>query len=192
MMNPAVNSSGYGPSGGVARDLGRNWVWVVLRGVLALILGLFFLFDQAGTMLATIWVFGAFALVFGVTGLIAGIRSEGGAKMPLILEGVLGILAGIIAFAWPGLTLLTFVYFIGAWAIITGIVQIYEAIKLRDEIDNEWWLVLGGIASLVFGILVIASPLLGLFTIATLLGIYGVLFGILIIVLGFRLKGLQR
>jgi uncharacterized membrane protein HdeD (DUF308 family) len=107
-----------------------------------------------------------------------------------ILEGVVGIIAGIVAFVMPGITALVLLYIIAAWAIITGILEIWAAIQLRREIQGEFWLGLSGLASIVFGIFLYLFPGEGILTVLTLLAAYAIAFGVLLVILSFRLKGL--
>ena len=175
-------------SASLARDLARNWKMVLVRGVLAILFGILFLVEPLGASIGLVFVFAGFAIAIGVMALIAGFRSESQARGQLLLEGALGILAGVVALFWPGGTLVAIVLLIAAWAIITGVIQIVEAIKVREEIDNEWWLVLGGAASVLFGVLIGLQPVVGIFTIALLVGIYAVVFGVAIVFLALKLK----
>ena len=172
----------------LARDLARNWKAVLVRGIVAILFGLVFLFAPLASLVLSIYVFAGFAIAIGVTALIAGIRSASPSRGQMILEGVLGIAAGLIALFWPGGTLVAAVFLIAAWAVITGVIQIIEAIKVREEIDNEWWLVLGGAASVVFGVLIALQPAVGIFTVGFLIGVYALIFGIAIVLLALKLK----
>lgn len=172
----------------LARDLARNWKAVLVRGVLAILFGLVFLFAPLESLGILVLVLAAFAIVDGVMALVAGVRSSSPSRNQMILEGVLGIVAGLIAFLWPGLALITALYLIAGWAVVTGIIQIVQAIKVREEIDNEWWLVLGGAASVVFGVLIALQPVLGILTVGFLIGIYALIFGIAIVLLALKLR----
>lgn len=172
----------------LARDLARNWKAVLVRGILAVLFGLVFLFAPLESLGLLVLVLAAFAIVDGVMALVAGIRSSSASRGQMILEGALGIGAGLIAFLWPGLALVTAVFLIAAWAVVTGVIQIVQAIKVREEIDNEWWLVLGGGASVLFGALIALQPIVGIATIGFLIGIYALIFGIAIVLLALKLK----
>jgi sporulation protein YlmC with PRC-barrel domain len=104
------------------------------------------------------------------------------------VEGVLGVLAGIVAFLWPGLTALALLYLVAAWAIVTGILQLVGAIRLRQEIEGEWLLILSGILSVIFGVLLAALPGVGILALVWLIGAYAVASGILLIILAFRVR----
>jgi uncharacterized membrane protein HdeD (DUF308 family) len=108
--------------------------------------------------------------------------------MVLVLEGLTGVAAGIFAFAWPAMTLITLIYVIVCWALLTGILEILAAQRLRSYIAGEWFLALSGIASLVLGILMVALPLAGPLSIAFGVGVYALVFGVLLIELGIQLR----
>lgn len=174
-------------------DLFRNWWVVALRGVLAIIFGIA-AFAQPGAAL------GALAIIFGVYALLDGIMAivhmfTGRTERKwwsLLLEGICGIAAGVLAFAWPGLTLWAFLNIVAAWAIVTGIFEIITAIQLRKEIEGEWLLGLGGVLSILLGFVLVASPGRGLVTLAWVLGTYAFLFGITLIALGFEMRRMGR
>ena len=173
--------------------LARNWGWVVLRGVLAILFGLAAFFWPGITVTVLVLLFGAYAIVDGIFAIIAGVRraTEREARWwLLILEGLVGIAAGIIAFVWPGVTALALLYIIAAWAIVTGVLEILSAIRLRQEIEGEFWLALGGLLSLIFGILLLVQPAAGILAVIWLIGVYAIVFGIALLVVGFRLRGL--
>ena len=172
----------------LARDLARNWKTVLVRGILAVLFGLVFLFAPLESLGTLVIVLAAFAIVDGVMALVSGIRSASPSRTQMIVEGALGIVAGLIAFLRPGLALVVAVYLIAAWAIVTGVMQVVQAIKVREEIDNEWWLVLGGAASVLFGVLIGLQPIVGIIAIGNLLGIAALVFGIAIVLLALKLK----
>jgi uncharacterized membrane protein HdeD (DUF308 family) len=107
----------------------------------------------------------------------------------LLLEGILGVVAGIVTFFWPGLTALALLYLIAAWAIVTGIMEIAAAIRLRREMVGEWALILGGALSVLFGVLLVVIPArAGLLSLTWLIGAYAVVFGVLLVILAFRVR----
>ena len=108
----------------------------------------------------------------------------------LLVEGIAGILAGIIAFVLPGVTAILFLYLIAAWAVITGISEIATAIRLRQEIRGEWALIVGGALSILFGVLLaVIGPVAGLLSLIWLIGIYALIFGILLLITAFQVRG---
>jgi uncharacterized membrane protein HdeD (DUF308 family) len=174
---------------------GKWWV-LALRGGLAVLFGILALAWPGVTVAALIFLFGAYALVDGVFSLIAafarGQSLTGGDRFWMVLVGIAGIVAGIVAFSWPGETALVLLYVIAFWAIFIGAMQIFAAIRLRREIDNEWWLILGGAAAVLFGIIAIVAPGAGALSLIWLIAIYSIVFGIALLALAFRLRGLAR
>jgi uncharacterized membrane protein HdeD (DUF308 family) len=166
----------------------RMWWALLLRGIAAVLFGLAALFWPNETLWVLIVFFGAYALVSGVFTIAAGI-ADSGRRWLLIIEGALGVVAGLIAFFWPGVTALVLLYVIAGWAVFTGVLEIMTAISLRREIDNEWMMNLGGALSVLFGILLAVLPGGGLLSLTWLIGIYALIFGVAFIVLGFRMRG---
>lgn len=105
-----------------------------------------------------------------------------------LLEGFVSIIAGIVAFVYPGITALVLLYVIAFWAIMTGVFEIWAAIQLRKEIEGEFWMGLSGIISIVFGVLLIVAPGAGILAVLTLVGIYAIAFGVFLIMLSLRLR----
>jgi uncharacterized membrane protein HdeD (DUF308 family) len=169
--------------------LSGNWWALLIRGIAALLFGLAALFWPGITLYVLIIFFGAYALVDGVFAIVAGIRGSGGRRWVFLAEGVLGILAGLIAFAYPGMTAFVLLYVIAFWAILTGLLRIVMAIWLRREIENEWFLVLSGVISVIFGVLLAALPGPGLLALVWVVGIYELILGVALIVLGFEVRG---
>ena len=137
-------------------------------------------------------MFGAYAFVDGVVVLSFGLMAAGSGQRwwPLVLGGVVGIATGVLTFVQPAAMALALVYVIGAWAIVTGVLEIAAAIRLRDVISNEWLMGLSGALSIVFGAIVLAQPNAGALTLVFLFGFYAILAGISQISLAFRLRGL--
>jgi uncharacterized membrane protein HdeD (DUF308 family) len=170
--------------------LSENWPMVALRGVAAIIFGVLALALPGITLLALILMFGAYALVDGVLNIVAAVRGREGGRpwWLLVIEGLVSLGAGIAAFALPGVTALVLVYIIGAWAIITGVLEVIAAVRLRKEIRNEWWLALSGVLSIVFGALVMLVPGAGALALVLWIGAYSVVFGAMLLALAFRLR----
>ena len=146
------------------------------------------------TLLTLIWLFGAFALVNGILSLVLATKAPKGYPRfgSLILGGLLGILAGLLTFVMPGITALGLLILIAAWALITGILEIVAAIKLRKTITGEWMLILAGLASVAFGILLILQPAAGALVMVLWIGAYALVFGILLFVLAFKMRSLGK
>jgi uncharacterized membrane protein HdeD (DUF308 family) len=169
-----------------------HWWALAIRGAIAIIFGLAALLRPDIALDALILLFGAYALVdgvFAIVGVFGGTRG-GTPRWLLLIEGIAGILAGLIAFVLPGLTAVVFLYLIAAWAVITGISEIATAIRLRQEIRGEWALIIGGALSVLFGvILAVIGPVAGLLSLIWLIGIYAVAFGILMLITAFQVRG---
>lgn len=178
--------------GALVGHLARNWGWIVLRGVAAIGFGVLALVWPGLTLAALVLVWGAYAIADGVLSLIAAfqIKDEGKPMWPLILVGLVGIAAGIATFTWPGMTALVLLSFIAFWAIITGFLQIVTAIRLRKVISNEWMLGFAGVLSILFGVLMIMRPGAGALAVIWVIACYAIVFGLTLVMLGFRLKGL--
>ncbi len=176
--------------------MARYWWVFVLRGVLSILVGIAAFVWPGITLLVLVYLFAAWVLIDGVLSLIAALTGRdvpmGQNRWLMGLLGVLSIVAAIVAFFWPQITAVILALLISAWAIVTGVTQIVAAIQLRREIDNEWWLVLAGAASVVFGVLIFLFPLNGLLTIVWLIALYAIVFGVLLIGLGWRLRGLNE
>ena len=170
--------------------LAKCWWLLLLRGIAAVLFGLLAFIWPGLTLVTLVLLYGAFALVDGVISLVAAFT--GSAKpIPtwwLVVVGLLGIAAGIVTFAWPGITAILLVLFIGAWALVHGIFEIIGAIQLRKEIDNEWMLILGGALSVLFGLIVLIAPGAGALGLIWAIASYSIIFGILFIALALRLR----
>lgn len=180
---------GVGLGSAMVHALAKNWWMLLLRGIAAIIFGLLALAWPGMTLVTLILFYGAYVLVDGVLAVVAAIT--GGTLAPrwwLAVVGLLGIAAGLLTFLMPGITALVLLYFIAGWAIATGVFQIIGAIRLRHEIDNEWFLILGGIISVLFGGAMFAAPGAGALALVTVIGIYAIVIGALLVALSFRLK----
>ncbi len=173
-------------------NLARNWVALVVRGIAAIIFGVLALLMPGITILVLVTLFGIYALIDGVISLIAAFRTGIRSHWPLLLEGIVGVLAGVLTLAWPNITAVVFSYLIGFWAIVTGIFEIIAAIRLWRVFGHEWVLLLSGIASLIFGFFVLAVPLAGALAIVIWIAVYALIFGALLIGFGLRLRHWSR
>jgi uncharacterized membrane protein HdeD (DUF308 family) len=175
-------------------SLAKNWWSLVIRGVVAIILGIVTFAWPGITLGALVLLFGAYALLDGIFSLIGAWRAVRSHERwgALVFEGVTGIVAAAVTVLWPAITALALVYIIAAWALVTGALEITAAVRLREYISGEWLLVLGGIASIIFGIVAILLPIIGALAIALLVGIYAEVFGVILIALGFRLRSWTR
>jgi uncharacterized membrane protein HdeD (DUF308 family) len=171
----------------------RNWWLLVLRGVLAILFAIAAFIWPGPTVALLITLFGAYAFVDGVFAVASAIQRAGAHQSwwGALVEGILGIVAGILTFVWPGVTALVLATIVGFWAIVTGVSEIIAAVQLRREIDNEWSLGLAGALSVLFGLVLILFPGAGILSLLWLVAVYALLFGVLLIVLGLRLRGLH-
>jgi uncharacterized membrane protein HdeD (DUF308 family) len=185
-------ASGFGELAAVIGELPRHWWLVALRGLAAIIFGLLAFIWPGITLSVLILFFGAYALVDGVVAIVVAVRSGGSNLWAPLLEGIVGIAAGIVAFVWPGLTALALVFVIAGWAILTGVLEVIAAIRVRNVINNEWMLIIAGVLSVLFGALLVAQPGAGALAIVWIIGLYAVLFGITLLALSWRLRGLQQ
>ncbi len=178
------------PRAALPAEVGHWWA-LALRGVIAILFGLAALLRPDIALEALILLFGAYALVdgvFAIVGVFGGTRG-GTPRWLLLLEGVVSILAGIFAFIFPGLTAIALLYLVAAWAVVTGLAEIATAIRLRQEIRGEWALILGGILSVLFGLLLAVLPGVGILSLIWLIGAYAVAFGVLLLITAFRVRG---
>ena len=172
----------------LSQVLAECWWAVGLRGILAIIFGLLCLLTPGIAIGALVLLFAAYMLVDGVFAIISGIRAARSGERwgLLILEGLVDLAAGAIAVIWPAITLVALVWIVAIWAIVSGALMLAAAFALNRDY-GRWLLALGGIASLVFGILLILEPLIGAVVLTLWIGAYAVVFGVLLLVLGFQL-----
>ena len=170
--------------------LAQNWWLLLLRGIAAILFGILAFIWPGVTLAVLVLLYGAFALVDGAFALAAAIMGPGGTgpRWWLAIVGLLGIVAGLLTFVWPGITALILLVFIASWSIVSGIFQIIGAIQLRKEIENEWMLILAGLISVAFGILLLIWPGAGLLALVWLIGTFAVAYGVLLVGLSLRLR----
>jgi uncharacterized membrane protein HdeD (DUF308 family) len=173
----------------LATALKSRWGGVMLRGVLALLVGLLAIVNPVATVLTLTVLFAVFAIVEGGMALVAGWQASP-REGALVLLGLLGVIVGVIGLTNPGLLALTLITWIGIWAAVRGLLELSLAFRLRREIRGEGWLMLGGALSVAFGVLLLAKPLVGLVAEGTLFGIYCAVLGAALIALALRLKRL--
>lgn len=181
-------------NGTMGSALTRDWWVVLVRGVVAVLFGLAAFIWPGITLAALVLLFGVFAIVDGMLsfGEAVSAGQRGQSWIWPAIVGVVGIVVGILAFVWPGLTALVLLYLIAAWAVVTGVAEVIAGIGLRHEISNEWLLILGGVISVLFGILVFARPGAGALAVVWLIGFYAIVIGVERIGLAFRLRDWQE
>jgi uncharacterized membrane protein HdeD (DUF308 family) len=174
--------------------LAENWWLLLLRGLAAIAFGVIAFLWPNITLVALTYLWGAYAIADGAIAIWAAFSLSGGAgpRWWLGLSGVVGVLAGIVAFAYTGMTALVLLMFIAVWAIIIGALQLFAAIQLRNVIDNAWWLILSGLISIAFGVVLIGWPNAGALAVIWTIAWYAVFFGCMLIGLSFELKKFMR
>jgi uncharacterized membrane protein HdeD (DUF308 family) len=173
----------------MTNTLSRNWWMIALRGVLSIIFGIL-LFAAPGISLQTlIIILAAWLLVDGVSNIITSVQhlSQHRHGWYTLFEGIVSVLAGIGAFLLPGLTAITLLYLIAFWAIVTGVLEIVAAVQMRKVIENEWFLGLSGVVSVIVGVLMFMNPGAGILSVLWLIGGYAIVFGVLLVALALRL-----
>ena len=173
--------------------LARNWWAIALRGLFAVLFGLAAILLPAAALGTLVLVFAAYMLVDGVFAIVAGLRAAAHHERwgLLALEGVVNLAAGLAAFFFPGLTVLVLVTILGVWAVISGLLLLVAAFRLHAS-HGRWWLALSGLVSLIWGVLLNFAPVAGALVLTWWLGAYALLFGVSLLVLGFRLRGAAR
>jgi uncharacterized membrane protein HdeD (DUF308 family) len=194
MASTTMNSPSDVQSNAAGDLLAQNWWLFTLRGVLGIIFGLIALIFPGATILSLVIFFSAYMLVDGVFGIISAVRAIRRKEDRwglLIFEGLLNIAVGIAAFLWPGLTVVAFVWLIAAWAIVSG--GLMTAAGFRLNLDHgRWWMVLGGLLSLAYGVLLIITPLIGAVVLTWWLGAYALVFGVALVIFSFKLRSRQQ
>lgn len=174
--------------------LSRNWGWITVRGVIAVLFGLFALFNPAITLAVLILWFGVFVLVDGIFIIVSAIANRRGEPhwVALIFGGILSIAIGLFTILMPGITAVVLLTIIAAWAILIGIIEIVAAIRLRKEISGEWMFILAGVLAIAFGVVLVMNPGVGALAVVLWIGAYAVISGILLIGLSLRLRSWDR
>ena len=174
-------------------SMSRNWWMLLIRGVFAILFGLIALLSPGIALASLVLLFGVYAIMDGVVAIISGFnhRQTSSNWWIVVLEGIVGIIAGVVAFAYPLITSLVLLYIVAAWAVMTGVVEIFVAIQLRKEITGEFWLGLAGLLSIIVGVVLVINPGQGILAILWMVGAYAVLFGISLIALAFRVRGMS-
>jgi uncharacterized membrane protein HdeD (DUF308 family) len=170
--------------------LAQRWWTIALRGVIAVLFGLIALAAPGAALLSLALLFGFYLLVDGIIGLVMAIRAVGGHGRwgGLLTEAVVNIVVGLIALVMPAAAVLGFVLLMAAWALVTGVLMLIGAFRLHAS-HGRWWMALGGVASLVWGVLLAAAPLVGAVVLAWWLGLYAIIFGGALLACAWRLRG---
>jgi uncharacterized membrane protein HdeD (DUF308 family) len=173
--------------------LARNWWILAVRGLAAIAFGILTVISPGSSLLALVILFGAYAIVDGAFNLVMGLSGARGRRWTImVVQGLLGIAAGVLTFIWPAITTLVLLSLIGVWAVVSGVLQIVAAVRLRQQIQGEWLLGLAGALSIVFGVLLLLFPAAGALTVVLWIGAWALVFGVLTLVLAFRLRSWAR
>ena len=172
--------------------MSRYWWVLLLRGVLAILFGIAALAYPGMTIGSLVLYFAAFAFVDGISNVFQAFsgREENESWWVLLLEGLLGIAFGVITYQAPGITTLMLLLYIGFWAIATGVMRIILAVRLRHEITGEWWMVLGGLVSILFGMAMVSRPGAGALAVLTVIGVWSIVTGLSLVFLAFKVKSI--
>jgi uncharacterized membrane protein HdeD (DUF308 family) len=170
----------------------QNWGIFVLRGILALALGVLAFAAPGPTLAALIFVFAAYAIVDGILAIALGVSAPVGPRWLVAIAGLIGIAIGVYTLASPQVTAVALVLLIGSFAIVRGVAEVGSAIWLRDVIESAWLYVLSGIVSIVFGALLIVAPGDGALAVVYVIGFYALFAGVTYVAIGMRLRGLNK
>jgi uncharacterized membrane protein HdeD (DUF308 family) len=173
----------------IAKALARNWWLLLIRGILAVIFGIVAFAWPTLTLVTLVLLYGAYAFLDGLTAIWFGASSR---AWGLLVFGILGVIVGIYTFFYPGVTAIALLYFIAVWALVRGVFEIVTAIQLRKEISYEWALIISGVISIIFGIVLIANPRAGALAMVLVIGAFALMFGVMTIILALRVRGLPR
>ncbi|WP_423736224.1 HdeD family acid-resistance protein [Chitinophaga caseinilytica] len=175
-------------------ELSKYWGYIVFRGVIAIIFAIFAFIWPALTLSVLVIFLGAYFLVDGIFSIVHGfqIMKKDESWWTFLLIGLMGIIAGGIMLFMPGITAVFLVTLVAIWAIVTGILEIIVAIRLRKELTNEWMLILAGILSVAFGVLLFMQPLAGVVVLAWYIGFYALFLGFFLLSVGFRLRKVHK
>ena len=174
----------------LAAALGRNWWLLLLRGLVAIVFALLTWAQPGVSLAALVLVFGIYVLADGLLGVWSAIakRRDNRHWWLLLLWGLVGIVVGVMTFIMPGITGLVLLMYIAAWAIVTGVLQIVAAFRLRKEIQGEWLMGLMGVLSVAFGLLLVAQPGAGALAVAWVIATYAFIFGALTVMMAFKVR----
>lgn len=174
---------------------GQHWGWMAFRGLAAILFGIFTLAWPAMTLIALIIAYGAYTLVDGIASLFfaaRGGKTRTGKTWPLVLTGLAGIGAGLVAFLWPALTALVLLYIVAIWALARGLFEVVAYFPLRDAIDNAWLVMVSGLLSIAFGLLLLFMPVPGILATLWLVGIYAIAVGAALIGLAVSIRSTRK
>jgi uncharacterized membrane protein HdeD (DUF308 family) len=171
----------------------KNWWVLTLKGVLLIIFGIIAFMNPGVTFAILLTWFGVFLIIDGVLSLINVLSNWKGAedKWMFVLEGLVNIVLGILIFRAPAAYTIVAVFFMGFWSIFSGVSRIALAIQLRKEMTGEGWLALSGVLGILFGIIIISNPAIGVATFMYVLAFFALAIGLLLVLLSFKVKNVK-
>ena len=172
---------------------GVSWQAIVLRGVAGILFGLFAVMAPVAAATTIVLVFSIYLMADGFLAIASAIKAmrHKNSWGLLALEGVVDIIASLVLFLMPGLALVTFVVIVAVWALFAGGLKLITAMR-RGPVEARGWLALSAIISLLFGVVLLISPLAGGIVLTWWLGIYGLVFGVALLILGFQVRSAQK
>jgi uncharacterized membrane protein HdeD (DUF308 family) len=182
-------SFGGGVSHAMSARLAQNWWAIALRGAFAILFGLIAVFMPGLTLASLVLLFGAYMVVDGIFSIVAGIRAAARHERwgMLLFEGIVDLIAGAIAFLWPLVTVLAFIILMAVWAIAHGVLLLWACFRLHPA-HGRWLMGFGGVASIIWGLLLFLFPIAGAVVLTLWMGAYALVFGVTLLVLAFRLR----
>ena len=175
-------------------EISRNWWVLLMRGILAVIFGILALTKPGVTLAVLVMFFGTYYLVDGAFSIVTSLTAPKGYRgwMWLLVSGIAGVIIGLLTFFMPHMTALVLLYYFIAWLIVTGLMQVVAGIRLRKQISGEFFLIAGGILTVVFGLYLLVNPGVGALAVIWLIGAYAIVFGVIMIIVSFRLRSWRR
>lgn len=172
----------------------RLWWVFLLRAIVAIVFGILAIVFPGLTILTLATLFGVYSLFDGISSVVVSFSSrlQDSQWWVHLIEGIVGVIVGILVLTYPDIAALALIFMIAAWAVITGIIEVIAAIHLRKEIENELWLGLGGLISIVFGVIIFRFPMAGVQAIGVVVGIYAIVFGAIFGMLAFRIRNYTK
>ena len=171
-------------------EIGRNWWILAARGVLAILFGLYALLRPGMALATIIMAFGVVVLVAGILSIVAGVRAHDRhlPSWPIVIEGIVCVAFGLLALIKPGAAAMAWLFIVSAFAVVSGALHVAAAVELRKHLEGERVLLLNGVLTMIFGVLMVLLPWAGLLSLVLLIGAYSLFFGVLLLMLAFRLR----
>src|SRR5262245_32518800 len=175
----------------LAKALSKFWWMTLLRGLLWILFGIVVISRPGISLVTLTLVFGGFAFADGIANIVTafGERKTNDDWWALLLAGLAGVGVGVLTFMAPGITALSLLYFIALWSIASGLMHVVTAIRLRKQIEGEFWLILSGLLAIAFGMLIVARPGAGALSVLFLIGCYAIAGGVIIVAFAIRARG---